>query len=153
MIEEIIFKETERGHSEILLQHSTGEITRLLFTDTFPIQAQEYYLKALLKKKPNLTAQNDWFSIITLWFLKCKLAPPLGVGTYRDIERHRIGQRIKEIREGINIEAKVLSKLSGVDAANICRIEQGKVSVGLDVLSKIANALGYKVDLVKTTSK
>lgn len=156
MIEEIIFKETERGHSEILLQHSTGEITRLLFTDTFPIQAQEYYLKAiraLLKKKPNLTAQNDWFSIITLWFLKCKLAPPLGVGTYRDIERHRIGQRIKEIREGMNIEAKVLSKLSGVDAANICRIEQGKVSVGLDVLSKIANALGYKVDLVKTTSK
>lgn len=154
MIEDIIFQEKEQNKCEILLQHSTGEITRLLFTDTFPLQAKEFYLKALnalIKSKSNLTAKDDWFGIITVWLMRCNLEPPLGVGTYRDLERQRIGQRIKEIREGMKIEAKVLAKLSGVDAANICRIEQGKHSVGLDVLSKLANALGYKVDLVKIT--
>ncbi len=154
MIEDIIFKEIERGQSEILLQHSTGEITRLLFTDTFPLKAKEHYMDAiheLMKSNPDLSANDDWFSIINMWLPNCHLIPPLGVGTYRDIERQRIGQRIKDIREEMHIEAKLLSKLSGVDAANICRIEQGKHSVGLDVLSKIANALGYKVDLVKIT--
>lgn len=155
MIEDIIFQEKEHGQSEILLQHSTGEITRLLFTNTHPLKMKEHYqnaLQSLIKTNPNLTATDDWFSTIYIWFLKNHLEPPLGVGTYRDLERQRIGQRIKEIREKNQIEAKVLAKLSGVDAANICRIEQGKHSVGLDVLSKIANALGYRVDLVKITN-
>lgn len=87
--------------------------------------------------------------ILTLWLMRCNLEPPFGVGTYIETERQRIGKRIREIREGKNIEAKVLAKLSGVDAANICRIEQGKHSVGIDVLSKLANSLGYKIELVK----
>ena len=152
MIEDIIFQEKENCKCDILLQHSSGETTRLRYTNTFPLQAKEFYLKALnalIKSKPNLTPKDDWFSIVTLWFLRCNLEPPFGVGTYVETERQRIGKRIREIREGKNIEAKVLAKLSGVDAANICRIEQGKHSVGIDVLSKLANALGYKVELVK----
>ena len=39
--------------------------------------------------------------------------------------------------------------LTGIDAANLCRIEQGKQSAGIDVLSKIANAMGYKIDFVE----
>lgn len=153
MIEDITFQEIgNRGQCEIQLQHSTGDVTHLLFGSTFPMQAKEYYIRsiqALLKKKPDLSPKDDLFNIFTWWFLKCHLNMPLGVGTYKDEERIRIGQRIKEIREENNVEAKSLALLSGVDAANISRIEQGKVSVGLDVLSKIANALGYKVDLVK----
>lgn len=157
MIEDIIFKEIgDRGQCEIQLQHSTGEVTHLLFGDSFPMQAQEFYMRAiqaLLKKKPDLSPKDDLFNIFTGWFLKCHLNMPLGVGTYKDEERIRIGQRIKEIREEKHLEAKSLALLSGVDAANISRIEQGKVSVGLDVLSKIANALGYKVDLVNINNK
>lgn len=63
-------------------------------------------------------------------------------------ERVRIGARIRELRKEKNIEAKLLSQLANIDAANLSRIEQGRYSVGVDVLSKIAIALGAKVELV-----
>lgn len=66
----------------------------------------------------------------------------------RQGERVRIGARIREIREERRLEARDLAKLAGIDAANLSRIEKGKYSVGLDILSKIAAALGKKIDLV-----
>jgi DNA-binding Xre family transcriptional regulator len=63
-------------------------------------------------------------------------------------ERVRIGERIRALRKEKNIEAKILSQLANIDAANLSRIEQGRYSVGIDVLSKIASALGAKVELV-----
>ena len=63
-------------------------------------------------------------------------------------DRARIGSRIKEIREERGIEARELARLIGIDAANLSRIENGRYSVGLDILSKIATALGKKVDFV-----
>lgn len=66
----------------------------------------------------------------------------------RQGERSRIGKKIRSIREEKGIEAKDLAKLAKIDAANLSRIEQGKYSVGLDILSKIAFVLGCQVDLV-----
>lgn len=66
----------------------------------------------------------------------------------RKEERERIGSKIRQIRETRGMEAKVLAKLANIDAANFSRIEQGNYSVGLDILSRIAKALGVKVDLV-----
>ncbi|MDH7462179.1 helix-turn-helix transcriptional regulator [Chitinophagaceae bacterium 26-R-25] len=63
-------------------------------------------------------------------------------------ERERIGARIRELRKEKNIEAKMLAQLANIDAANLSRIEQGRYSVGLDILSKIAFALGAKIELV-----
>jgi DNA-binding Xre family transcriptional regulator len=62
-------------------------------------------------------------------------------------ERVRIGVRIRELRKEKNIEAKMLAQIANIDAANLSRIEQGRYSVGLDVLSKIALALGAKIEL------
>ena len=152
MIEDIIFETKGSNQCEIKLQHSTGETTTLLFNSTFPLQAQEYYLKAiqlLQQEKPDLSPKDDLFGIFTLWFVQNSLEMPLGVGTSRNDERIRIGKRIKEIREEKHLEAKTLSLLTGIDAANLCRIEQGKQSVGIDVLSKIANAMGYKIEFVE----
>lgn len=66
----------------------------------------------------------------------------------RQGERTRIGNRIRQIREERGIEARDLAKLAGIDAANLSRIENGKYSVGIDILSKIAASLGKKLDLV-----
>ena len=66
----------------------------------------------------------------------------------RQCERTRIGHRIRQIREMRGIEARDLAKLAGVDASNLSRIENGKYSVGIDVLSRIAASLGKKLDLV-----
>ena len=63
-------------------------------------------------------------------------------------ERTRIGKKIRQIRLEKRIEAKDLAKLTDINAANLSRIEQGKYSVGLDILAKIASALGYHIDLV-----
>lgn len=63
-------------------------------------------------------------------------------------DRARIGLRIREIREERGVEARDLARLAGIDAANLSRIENGRYSVGLDILSKIAAVLGKKVDFV-----
>ncbi|ANH83161.1 transcriptional regulator [Niabella ginsenosidivorans] len=66
----------------------------------------------------------------------------------RQGERTRIGKKIRQIREEKGIEAKDLANLANIDAANLSRIEQGKYSVGLDILSRIAFVLGYHIDIV-----
>ncbi|MBO4642084.1 MAG: helix-turn-helix transcriptional regulator [Bacteroidaceae bacterium] len=69
--------------------------------------------------------------------------------TEKDDERIRIGKRIKEIRLEKGLDVKTLAAVAGIDAANLCRIEVGKYSVGFDVISKIAKVCGKKVDFVE----
>jgi DNA-binding Xre family transcriptional regulator len=152
MIEDIIFESKSNGSCEIRLQHSTGETTVLGFSDSMPMQMQDTYIKAitvLQKKNPDIAPSDNLFGLFTYWFAKCGLNMPMSVGTFSNNDRQRIGKRIKELREEQHMDAKHLSLITGIDASNISRIEQGKYSVGLDVLTKIANALGCKVDLVK----
>lgn len=88
--------------------------------------------------------QNIWHEMNQFGLVKV-LA--ISAGT-RHYDRTRIGTRIREIREERGIDAKDLAKLAGIDAANLSRIENGKYWVGLDILSKIATALGKKVDFI-----
>jgi DNA-binding XRE family transcriptional regulator len=69
-------------------------------------------------------------------------------GSDRSEERKRIGNQIKTLRKTKGIEAKKLAKVIKIDPANLSRIEKGKYSVGLDILTKIANILDAKVELV-----
>ncbi|MCZ2505101.1 helix-turn-helix domain-containing protein [Bacteroides fragilis] len=64
-------------------------------------------------------------------------------------ERERIGKRIAEIRKTKGLSQAKLSELTGIAPGNIARIETGKYSTGIDILSKIANALGYKLDFTE----
>jgi len=70
------------------------------------------------------------------------------IGSDRSEERKRIGARIRQLREDKGMEAKKLAMLANIDAANLSRIENGRYSIGLDILTRIADALGVKVDLV-----
>ena len=106
-------------------------------------------IEQLLKNESDLSFDDDLYSIMTFFFVKNSLGVPIGFNVSKNEDRIRIGKRIKEIRKVKQIDAKSLSILTGIDAANLCRIEQGKQSVGIDVLSKIANAMGYRVDFVE----
>lgn len=64
----------------------------------------------------------------------------------QDSERQRIGNRIKQLREEMGITQDELAERVGMYRNNISRIESGKYSVGQDSLSKIAVALGKKLD-------
>lgn len=66
---------------------------------------------------------------------------------FQQEQRVRIGAKIRELRKEKNIEARKLAELASIDAANLSRIEKGRYSVGLDVLSKIALALGAKIEM------
>lgn len=62
--------------------------------------------------------------------------------------RLRVGNRIKDLRTAKKLTQQQLADLAGITKANICNIEAGKYSVGLDVLNKIATALGVTIKLV-----
>ena len=107
-----------------------------------------HWLETLFDKNFSLDKermiQNIWREAIQFG-----IGNVLGISTgTRHADRSRIGARIREIREGRGMDARDLAKLAGIDAANLSRIENGKYSVGFDILAKIATALGKKVDFV-----
>ena len=117
----------------------------------FPVSENEQQAKAkFLANSFDKNFSNDKSNMV--YFVFCD-AQVYGFSFYcaccnRSEERKRIGARIRQLREMKGMEAKQLATLVKIDAANLSRIEQGKYSVGLDILTKIADALGVKVDLV-----
>lgn len=67
---------------------------------------------------------------------------------HKHAHKRRTGQRIATIREEKKLSQQELADLSGITQTNISRIEQGKYSVGFDILVKIAEALGKRIDIV-----
>ena len=61
--------------------------------------------------------------------------------------RERIGQRIAQLRKEQGMTQAELAERTGIQRAHITRIEAGRYSVGIDLLQKIAEALGKNVDL------
>jgi len=154
MIEKIVFNEKSRRQAEIRVLLDSGEEIVLLFMGPYPLMVKKYYEKAIediLMQVEFPLSNIDLFNRFARGFMSVRLETPLAVAVLNEglKERQRIGQRIRELREERNMDARQLASMSNVDAANLCRIEQGKYSVGFDVLTKIASVLGYKIDLVK----
>lgn len=139
------------GQSRIRVTRPTGDCLVLTFNSSYPLQVSDVYMQAIeiaLKKHPEGTL-DDYFGLFTRFFAQNNLVMPQSIGLDRDAERIRIGARIKEIREKRQLSALQLAIKANIDPANLCRIEQGRYSAGLDILSKIASALGSKLDIVE----
>lgn len=61
--------------------------------------------------------------------------------------RLRIGASIRAARESKGWSIRELAEMSGVTYSNLCNIENGRYSVGIDVLQKIGDQLGLQVTL------
>lgn len=59
-----------------------------------------------------------------------------------------IGKRIAEERAKLGLSQRDLAGIAGYDPATIAKIELGRWSVGIDVLGRIADAMGLRVDLI-----
>ncbi len=153
MIELITFEGIDSGYTVIKLQHSTGETTILGFSSIFPLKAKEYYLKVInevIKQNPDLSpSKTDFLSLFSRAFWISNLEAPISVQTIKNTDRLRIGKRIQELRELENLSLEQVAKRADIQPGNLYRIEQGRYNVNFDLLSKIANAMGYKVDFVK----
>lgn len=58
-----------------------------------------------------------------------------------------IGKQIAERRKKNGLTQQDLSEISGVSAKTINSIELGKANSSVNVLSKVANPLGFKISL------
>lgn len=67
--------------------------------------------------------------------------------------RKKIGLRIAEIRADMGLSTYQLADMTGIRAQNITRIEKGRYSTGIDLLGKIAEALGYTIDFIEINIK
>jgi transcriptional regulator with XRE-family HTH domain len=63
--------------------------------------------------------------------------------------REYIGKRIAEIRQAKGLSIRKLAEACGVNFANIYKIENGKYNVSIDILGKICEALGCRIDLIE----
>lgn len=61
--------------------------------------------------------------------------------------REYIGKRISEIRQIKGLSIRQLAEASGVNFANIYKIENGKYNVSIDILGKICQALGVAIKI------
>lgn len=60
-----------------------------------------------------------------------------------------IGKRIAMLRAERGMTQKELADKVGIKREHVCRIEAGKYSVGLKILSKIAKALDMELEFIK----
>ena len=112
-------------------------------TRHYQLHLVEYVFDKNFTEDKELMTRNIWKDLLLNGVSFMGMSPGDKQG-----ERTRIGTKIRQIREEKGIEAKDLARLANIDAANLSRIEKGKYSVGLDILSKLASALGYHIDIV-----
>lgn len=63
--------------------------------------------------------------------------------------REKIGHRLSAIRRDKGMTIRELAEKSGVNYANICKIENGRYNVGIDILTKLADALYATINIVE----
>lgn len=63
--------------------------------------------------------------------------------------RMRIGGQVAAIRKEKGLSIRELAEACGVTAQNITKIEHGKYNVSIDILGKICEALGCRIDIVE----
>ncbi len=158
------FMDTEtRSRAQILdegrveVQTPDGEIFTM-FSDLAKYDSDEYknYVLHLMEFIFDRNFSDDKEKMINRiqWEFMRNAVPNFGVGVgNRQPERERIGNRIRQLREKKRMEARDLALLTGIDAANLSRIEQGKYSTGVDILSRIAVVLDAHLDLIPNQSE
>lgn len=82
--------------------------------------------------------------------LKCYMGINKNIGFRIDElqERKRIGKRLVDFRKEYGLTQRDLAELSGINYTSICKIEGGRYSCGLDILSKIGRLFGKRIDYV-----
>ncbi|MBO6117845.1 MAG: helix-turn-helix transcriptional regulator [Bacteroidales bacterium] len=139
----------------VRVETKEGDIYDIGYNDSMNYQINQqsdnYYVKVvaeLFDKYYDGTLQSVWGNILRGMY-KANLSGFLWAGKDEAMQdRLIIGKKIRELRLQQNLSAKVFAQKIGMDAGNLSRIEQGKFSVGLDTLNKIARALNTRIDFV-----
>lgn len=118
-----------------------------------PLQKLAYHLKEALKSgDEELVEIANAIGDIPSPFVDVKAQFYIGYYHQKDemsknLNRLRIGQSLATIRKEKGLSVRQLAELSGVTYQNINKIELGRYSVGIDVLTKITDALDCEVTI------
>ncbi len=63
--------------------------------------------------------------------------------------RITIGKKLESIRLEKGISLRSLAETTGYNYSNIRRVELGKYNTGIDIVGRIANALGCDLAIIK----
>lgn len=72
-----------------------------------------------------------------------------GPGNNKHTHRQTIGKMIADARKEKGWSVRNLASRAGITVANLCNIENGRYSTGVDVLTRLADALGMEWQLHK----
>ena len=64
-------------------------------------------------------------------------------------KRKAMGESIRKMRSAQGWEQEQLAQIAGITTANVRSVEAGKYAVNIDVLNKIAGALGAEMKMVE----
>lgn len=64
-------------------------------------------------------------------------------------KRKAMGESIRAMRTAQGWAQEQLAEIAGITASNLGRIEAGKYAVSLDILNKIAEALGAELQMIE----
>ena len=144
-------REAKNGTSQVRVEHPQGGIYIIGFSSTIPLLFEKEYSEAICVITDNYIKleKDDYYSYLSQQLIIHHYEMPMYAGQDRNVDRVRIGYRIKTLREEKQMDAKTLAQKAGITPANMSRIEQGKYSPGLDILCRIASALGMQLDFVK----
>lgn len=143
--------EAKNGTSQIRVEHPRAGVYIVGFSSTMPLLCKKEYSEAICTITDNFIKleRDDYSNYLSQQLLIHGYEMPMYAGQDRNIDRERIGQRIKKLREDQQLDAKTLAQKAGITPANMSRIEQGKYSPGLDILCRIASAMGMQLDFMK----
>ena len=65
------------------------------------------------------------------------------------IDRDRMCMILAEFRSDNGFRVRLLAELADLRPATISNVENGKFSVRIDILTKICNTLGARIEIVK----
>ena len=64
-------------------------------------------------------------------------------------KRKEMGESIRAMRTAQGWEQEQIAQIAGITTANVRSVEAGKYAVNIDVLNKIAVALGAELRMIK----
>ena len=68
-------------------------------------------------------------------------------------ERERIGARIAELRKSLGMTQEELAGKCGLQRTTVSKIERGRFSVSVDMLSRICEVLGSRLEIAASPTK
>ena len=130
-MDSFIVKDDDQYYHYKTQDRETGTLIDLFYPKEYAEMAVAEYEK---QDKENGTYTPDFYEVKEL--------------DVEEYTRYRIGMKITAIRKAAGMTQLQLAERCGMAQPNIARIENGTYATSIDVLSRIAEALGKRIELV-----